>query len=204
MLRIKLDGVESALAELDPTVVNRAARASIDRAAKSGAAAATDAVLQKWNVKRSDFKDRLRISPPRMDNLSATITISGRGMSLSYFGAKQIKGNRVMSRKGKDIVTTKLSRKALSAGPVPIGVIVQVIKGKSTALMRNVFFAKTKSSHIGIFRRSGKSSLPIFEKSVISIGHMVEDADTMAAVTSKIEETWATEFPRQLEYFRKK
>lgn len=189
---------------IDPKIVRQAARAAIKRTADSAKSTASEEIRKVYNVKKSDLDPRIKVSPPRSSDLTAVVSIGGKGMSLSYFGAKQITRARVLSRKGKGIASGKLTKKMKSSGPVPSGVLVQVMKGKNTALLRNAFLAKMKTGHIGVFRRLGKKRLPVDEKNVISIASMAENAKVMPRVLVKLQERWAKEFPHQLEYFQGK
>lgn len=202
MFTIELKGVDAALQSLDPKIVTRAATASLNRTVQSGKTAASEEIRKDWNVKKSDLDPRITIRPARAGDMKAVITISGKSMSLSYFGARQITGTRVLTRSGKGIKSGKVTRGMRAAGPVPRGVNVQVLKGKDTALLRRAFLAKMKKSgHIGVFRRVGKDRLPIAEKNVVSIATMASKPAVMERLVKRIEERWASEFPHQLEYY---
>jgi hypothetical protein len=202
MFKITVTGVKQALAVCDPKVVQQAVRTTLKRTADSGRTTASEEIRKHYNVKKSDLDPRIKVTPPRADNMTAIIGISGRGMSLSYFGARQITGSRVLSRKGKSIGSSKVTRKMKASGPVPQGVLVQVLKGKNTPLLRRAFLAKMKSGHIGVFRRLDKKRLPIEEKNVISIPSMAENANVMPRVLRKIQEKWDKEFPHQLKFYQ--
>lgn len=212
---VKLEGLTELLDMLNPEPAKLAVRATLERVANSGRSAAIDQVTQVYNIKKSDLNSetktggaRIQVLSPRADNLKAVITIRGKGMSLAYFGAKQITGSRVLTRKQKEILTRRVSRKSLSAGPLPQGVLVQVFRGKETALLRNAFLAKMPNGHIGVFRRvtgkmmKGKNRQAIAEKSVISIASMVSNPMVEPAVMARMQERWDVEWPRQLAYYR--
>lgn len=208
MITVKLEGLQEALDVFNPRVVRQAARAAIDRATQSGRTIVTKEITDVWNVKKSDVDPRIRLTKPRIDDLKGEISIGGKGMSLSYFGARQMMGATVRSRVGQNLRTGKVTRGMKAAGPLPRGVIVQVLKGKDTALLRNAFLAKVTAgksgSHIGVFRRWNKKRLPIDEKNVISIASMVNRPEVMTRIVSRIADRWYVEFPRQLEYFMSK
>jgi hypothetical protein len=208
MITIKLEGMQEALDMCDPQVVRRAARAAIDRATKSGRTIVSKEITDVWNVKKSDVDPRIKLSSPSLYDLKGEISIGGKGMSLSYFGARQIMGASVRSRVGHNLKTGKVTRGMKAVGPLPHGVIVQVLKGKETALLRNAFLAKVTSgksgSHIGVYRRFNKKRLPIDEKNVISIASMVNRPEVMTRVVDRIIERWNVEFPSQLKYFMSK
>ncbi|MDD2367034.1 MAG: hypothetical protein PHN84_12800 [Desulfuromonadaceae bacterium] len=208
MITVKLEGMEEALAVFDPKVVRQAARAGIDRATKSGRTIVSKEITDVWNVKKKDVDPRIKLTAPRMDDLKGVIEVGGKGMSLSYFGARQIMGATVRSRVGQNLKTGKVTRGMRSAGPLPQGVVVQVLKGKDTALLRNAFLSKVTAgrsgSHIGVYRRLTGKRLPIEEKNVISIASMVNRPEVINRVVDRIIERWNVEFPRQLDYFMSK
>lgn len=202
MISIELKGVEEARRMYDPSIVKKATKAALDRTAQSGKVEASEEIRKVWNVKKSDLDPRIRLTPARMGDLSAQIIISGKPMSFSYFGARQIMGMAVRSRSGKNIKTGKLTRGMRAAGPVPQGVLVQILKGKETALLRSAFMSKImKSGHIGVFRRQGRARLPIEEKNVVSIATMANRPEVMDSIVRRIQERWLTEFPHQLDYY---
>jgi len=143
-----------------------------------------------------------------MDDMKGVISISGKGMSLSYFGARQLYGRTVRTRVGKEIKSGKVTRGMLKSGPLPSGIIVQILKGKDTTLLRNAFLAKVAAgktgSHVGVYRRTTKERLPIEEKNVISIGSMAARPEVMSRIVDRVQESWTAEFPRQLAYFMSK
>jgi hypothetical protein len=70
------------------------------------------------------------------------------------------------------------------------GVSVQIAKGKTTSLPRS-FIAATKSGHIGVFRRLGKSRLPIVDMSTITIASMFAQQKVQAATMKAVQAKWA-------------
>lgn len=201
MINISLKGFDDVVRALDPKVVERASRAALNRTVRSGKVAASDEIRKEYNIMKRDLDPRITIRLAGVGVLRAEIEISGRSMSLSYFGARQITGTRVLTRSGKGIKLGKVTRGMRAVGPVPRGVLVQVLKGKETVLHRGAFMAQMKSGHIGVFRRTGQGRLPIAEKAVKSIATMVQRPEVMGRLLNRIEERWATEFPHQLDYF---
>lgn len=194
MITVKLEGLKEAMESLDPKRVKQAARSALAKVAKSAVSTCSAEIRQVYNVKKSDLDPRINVTPPRADNLTAIITISGTSMSLSYFGARQLAGARVITR-GKEGMKTAVRKRVAKFA----GVEVSVQKGKRTQL-RQAFMARMKSGHIGVFRRMGKSRLPIMEKAVISIGSMAQAAKVQPIILKKIGESWVKIFPHELEY----
>jgi hypothetical protein len=198
MVSIKLEGLDKALEALSQDVVRKAARQSVRRVAVAGRVVVSTEIRKVYNVKARDLEQRIKVD--NGGDLSSTIVIQGKSMSLSYFGAKQFYGRTVVSRSKTGLVKKK-SRKLV--GPRPSGVQVGVMTGKTT-MLAHTFMAQMRNGHIGVFRRLGKKRLPIDEKNVVSFATMAQNAAVEPAVIARIQERWATEFPRQLEYFRSK
>lgn len=206
MITVKLEGLKEALESMDPKRVNRAASTALAKVAKSAVSTCSAEIRQIYNVKKGDLDPRIKLTPPRADNLTAIITISGRSMSLSYFGAKKLAGARVISR-GKDGLKVAVRKRAAKSQ----GVQVSVLKGKRTQLPQ-AFMARMKSGHIGVFRRipgstmqsrshyNGTHAEKIAEKAVVSIGYMARSAKVQPVILKKINESWVKIFPHELEY----
>jgi len=208
-ISIRLEGFKEALAVLDPKIVRQAGRASIDRATRSGRTVASEEIRNVWNVKKADLDPRIQIRPPRMDDMRGVISISGKGMSLSFFEAKQITASSSITR-----TKSGLKSKSLLVGPnkrgkdIVTGVSVKVIKGGFTVLYHNAFMAKVAAgksgSHIGVFHRTTKKRIPIEENNVISIASMADRPEVMTRIVARVQDVWTKEFPRQLQYFLSK
>lgn len=198
MVRVELKGYKEALGIFDSKPVKRAAVSALKKVAKAAVSSVSSEIRTVYNVKKSDLDPRLKIRPARADSLAAEIEISGKGMSLSFFGAKQTAQNRTVTRAGKNMKVKTTKRSAAFQG-----VTVEVEKGKKTQL-RSAFMTRMKSGHIGVMRRQGKDRLPIYEKKVISLASMLENAKVAPAVLEKVNERWGVIFPQELKYFLSK
>jgi hypothetical protein len=202
VLTFKVTGVEEAKELFDPRTVLRAATSALNKVATAAKTTTIEQITKNWNIKRSDLtttgtgKNRLKVKPASMNSLTATLTIEGRPVSLSYFGAVQRIGNRVITRKsGRTLLR--------AAGYKPQGVTVEVLKGRK-AHLRRAFLAGTRSGHVGVFIRKGKDHHPIINKYVITIGSMVRKPAVMDAIVGRIEEQWPKTFAHELEYYQGK
>lgn len=195
---VELKVSEELKRALDPKNVILAARQTLNRAVSSGKSIASKEIRKEYNLKAGDLTPRLKVTTAKISNLTATIEISGKPMSLSYFGAKQVTGSRIISRKGADLVSAK--NRTRNRGPMPIGVTEQVKPGR-TVFIKKAFLAKMKSGHIGVFYRKGKGR-GIVEKNVVTIPSMAQNANVMPKVLAGIEEVLRVELPRQLAYYR--
>lgn len=194
MVTVKLEGYQEAIEIWGQKPARKAAVSTLKKVVASARSTASDEIRNVYNVKKSDLDPRLVVQPPRADDLTAVITISGKGMSLSYFGARQFVVNKVITRTKAGLKTTTRKRSAKFQG-----VEVEVEKGKRTQL-RSAFMATMKSGHIGVLRRKGSKRLPITEKSVVSVVSMVLNAHVAPAVLQKVQESWDKVFPHELEY----
>jgi hypothetical protein len=204
MLNIKVSGIEEAIAACDPRKVQRAAARSLTKVIEQARTTAVNEIANKYNIKKSEMsktstgKNRLIVKPASMSNLEASLTITGRPISLSYFGAQQITSGSVITR-GKDGLVAKSNKRLKARGPLMTGVSVEVFKGKRTTL-RRAFMAKVKSGHIGVFVRKGKERYPILYKSSITIASMVNRDDIKNAIVARINEQWGKTFEHELSY----
>lgn len=217
MITVRLDGLKEALERYDPAKVRQAAREAISRSADSGKSIVSEEVRKVYNVKKSDLDPRIRISKPRLNDLTAYITVTGKSMSLSYFGARQITGSRLITRSGKNLKRGKVTRGMRSSGPLPAGVSYEVLIGKRK-YQSNTFLARVKAGktdfHVGVFRRVTGSTMKsrlgskgpkhrekISEKAVVSVASMAANLKVLPKVINRITERWQREFPAQLNYF---
>jgi len=195
VIKVELKGFQEALGIWDEKPVRRAAASALKKVSASALSTASAEIRAVYNVKKSDLDPRIKIRPPGTDDLTAVIIVSGKGISLSYFGARQFAVNRTISRTGKGLKVKTRKRSAQF-----MGVEVEVEKDKRTQL-RSAFLAQmTKSGHIGVMRRVGKKRLPIQEKQVISLASMIQKSDVQPAVLEKVQAAWDTTFPHELEY----
>lgn len=73
--------------------------------------------------------------------------------------------------------------------------------GRGRGLAEHAFVAVMRSGHRGVFRRVGKSRLPIVELRGPSIPRVFLQQKIIAALRGQAGRTWATEVQRQLRYF---
>lgn len=203
MIKVELKGMDEAIAIYSEKPVKAAIRASIQRIAKTAITAASSGIRDIYNVKKQDLDPRLRMTMQGTEQ--ATITISGKGMSLSYFGARQFVLNKTITRSRKDGRAT-LTTKRRSTMHKFQGVEVEVVKGRRVQL-KSAFMAQMRSGHIGVMHRwnngkmmKGKKKAAIGEKGVISIAYMAEKSGVLTMVVNKIQGDWEKVFQQQLAY----
>lgn len=207
MVTVKLEGFKEMLAMLDEKPVRKAACEALKKVAASATTIVSAGIRERYNVKKSDLDPRIEVKLPQTGDLTAVMIISGKGMSLSYFGARQFVVNRVITRGkgGLKVVTRKRSAQFQ-------GTEIEIIKGRRTQL-KSGFMASMKSGHIGILRRDPngviksrqkyagtKHAEKIVEKRVISIATMYKNSNVQPAVLLKVQEQWGKVFPHELEF----
>lgn len=202
--RANMSGFRKAVEVYGEKTVYKAANISLRKVAASGKTLASEEIRNRYNIKKGDLDPRLVVEPPRSNNLTAEITISGKGAFLSYFGAKQTVKNKVITRGkvngGPGLKTVTRKRAATFQG-----VSVEIEKGKRTEL-KSAFLAKMKSGHIGVMRRvtgkmmKKKRKQAIEEKKVVSIATMIQNSSVEPKVIQRIEQAWETTFPHELAY----
>jgi len=187
MISVKLEGLKEVLAALDPKRATKAASMALNDAARAGRAEAGREIRRKFNIKADKLNSELRnVRFASADSLTAMIQAKGKPISLTYFGAKEvrdIKGRGVLVQTRKSGRMMKRSRSAR-------GVSVQITKGKTTSLPKS-FIATTKSGHIGVFRRIGKSRLPIVDMATITIATMFAQENVQAVTINAVKAKWA-------------
>lgn len=206
MFTIKLEGFKEAMEIFDPKKAQQAATSAINKMMDQTRTAGVKKITETYNIKRSDItatgtgKARLSVKRASWSNMTATLSISGRSISLSYFGAKQVAGATVRARLGSAIKQGKVSRQMKNAGPVPQGVMVELVRGRKT-FMPHAFLTTMKNGHIGVFNRHGKARLPILEKSMVSVPTMFSSRPVKEEIRRVISEKWPGIFKREIAYY---
>jgi hypothetical protein len=196
----------------DPATLKKATTSTLNKVMAQAKTAAVNVVTDRWNIKKSDLtttgtgKARLKITRATWQDQSVTLEISGRPLSLALFNPRQVMGATVKHRLGELIKTGKVTGRMKKAGPVPQGVMVQLIKGQPTYL-RTAFLARVKAgkdgSHIGIFNRTSKRRLPIMEKRLITVASMFAKGNVIQEVERVVNEKTHDIFKREMEYYMK-
>lgn len=216
MFKVEMKGLEKAMEAVSPQTLQKATTSALNKLVSQVRTAAVKKVTDKWNIKRSDLtttgtgKARLEIKRATWGNQTATLTITGRSVSLSYFGAIQLnRGATIAGKIGKfdksnaNKKTGSMITKAQKTGLQ--GIAVQILKGGKTTMLPSAFFARVNAGyhgfHIGAFNRKGKARLPIAEKRLISIPSMFNQAPVMAEVQRVIDEKWSYIFVHELNFY---
>jgi len=149
-----------------PGAVPRALVGAINRAAESTRTEASRKVREIYYVKHKDIISTIKIKKASPENLMATVTSSGNLLPLAKF---RVTPQRPQPRRKSPVV-------------------IRVKRGAEGGSVKNVFVARMRSGHIGVFGRVGKSRLPIQEKYGPSIPQMLGNPTVSVWIEEKAVE----------------
>lgn len=195
MITVKVEGLDKVMAALDPKRMTKAIAQSLNDAARAGRTEAGREIRKKWNIKADKVNAELKnIRFASAENMTAVIQAKGRPISLTYYGAKEVRDMR-----GRGVlVQTRKSGKIVKRTNAARGVSVQIERGKTTRLPKS-FIATTKSGHIGVFRRLGKSRLPITDMATVTIATMFGQERVQAATIKAVKTKWEERLKHHIE-----
>lgn len=205
-MRITLDSgeLDRMLRTHPDGVVRPAARMGLNDAGRQGHVAGRQEIYKKWNLTAGFIAERVKISSfARNDELTLVIQATGRPIDLTHFGARWVKGNRIVKREGSALGVRTLKR-SKSTG----GVFYQVHR-KATGGATNeghlpsAFIARVKAgktdSHVGVFVRAGKARLKIIKKVLISVPSMFEQEPVYEAIRRTVEAKFPERFQHHID-----
>jgi hypothetical protein len=190
---LELKGYDRLRNMLDPKNVDKAARMATNTALTRGKAEAARAIYARWNIKKADINRAVSALKATAGGRNAMITVKGRPMLLTYFGAKWHRGMSVTTRQ-----RSTLRRRATGRS----GVFVDIMRGGDTTHKPHAFIAAMRSGHIGVFERipgskmRGKNKEQIVERKTITMASMFGQPEVMDPTLDRIQESLDNEFPR--------
>src|SRR3990167_112607 len=225
---IEVKGIKEALARIDSKKVQRAAVSALRRVAMSGRTEVSSAVRDVYNIKKRDLDKRITVSPINKYNLSATLRVAGGGkmisegkgkdtvgVSLAYFGAKQIKGTKQMTTVRAHQRTGMLFGKTVKTFAIPQyqrriqkggGVSAKIFISGQRTTVRGAFLATMKSGHVGVMRRrttqrmtSQPNKFAIQERRMVSLPTIFHNTRALERLRARVLEQWPKEFEHNLE-----
>lgn len=204
MITFKVTGIEEARGLFSPKKIETAVTRTLNEIGKKARTATINAIAGKYNIKRGDLSEtstgqsRIKLFAASAGNNTAIINITGKPVSLAYFGAKQTVGNKV--------ITAKKGYKTKRKGKLQ-GVAVEVLKGKKT-LLSNSFIGAVKAGnagfHLGVFVRVGKRRLPIIERKVVTLPTMFNNTNAAEMISKIVSGEFGTIFYRNLKWYDSK
>jgi hypothetical protein len=132
-------------------------------------------VRETYNISRSEVDKGIHVTPASISNLRVNINVRGRHLPRIMFAP-----NQKVGRKG--------------------GVILRIKKG-GRSLAKNAFITQMGGGHIGVFKRKGKSRLPIGETFTISVAEMFGSNRIIQAIENRIIERFPGILINQLQFY---
>ena len=129
-----------------PRAMRLATVSAINKAMGKARVAASKEVRQVYNIKAGDIKKALNITRANSKKMYSNHIISGKRLLLSYFSPRQTKK----------------------------GVTVRIKKSSGRKVVQGAFEATMKTGHKGVFKRKGKSRLPIRELTTLDLPTMYD------------------------------
>jgi hypothetical protein len=122
------------------------------------------------NIKAAYLNKYIDIERATRQKWYGRVMLSTERITLMDFDAKVQMGERWIVKSGQDFASPETG---------PIGISYKIKKGGKREIIKSAFIATMKSGHQGVFKRTGKSRLPIQEKFGPSIGLVFDRAKTV-------------------------
>lgn len=188
---LKVEGLKEVLEMLEPKRAQQATASAMKRMTDMIKTEASTVIRNDYAIKKSDLDPFMKIRMPQWNNLTSNITVTGKPISLMYFGAKQLTAqNRVISRtQGK-----QLKR----ASRLQQGVTFQVLKGQAKNLPHAFIQYDSRLQRLMVFYRKGVGRNSIRSANVVTIASLFANRKTMDAIHTKINDNWQRIFKHEL------
>ncbi len=169
---MKISGMEQVTAMLDKRVARMAVISGTNHTARKVRTAGMKAVRKIYNIKTKDIKPTIWIVKATRSKPYALFKVWGYRLGVAKFSAKQTKR----------------------------GVTFKIKKGGGRKRIGKAFIATMASGHVGVFKREGKSRLPIDEKLTISVPEMFGSKKVTTAMQTVINRDLAARVWRDYKY----
>ena len=172
----------------DPKTFDKARRMALNTAVNRGKTAASRAVRDVYNITQNKFDGYMKITTHATgERPFVVLRVRSRPLGIIHFGASVSK-KKVKTRRGK-----KVKRQRVSA---------KILKKKRKRVYPGMFVGTAQTSHSKqVFKRAGRSRLPIFKPAVISPTSMFNKYGR-EAMEKKFDEVFFKEFDRQFNRLR--
>jgi len=191
-VKLRIEGMQDVLELLDSKNAQRASSRSLKRMTQMVKTEASSTIRDEYNIRKADLDPYMVMKLPAWNELTSEITVTGKPISLIYFGARQLTAqNRVISWKsGKQL---KRSSRSLQGG-----VTYQIIKGRTMNLPHAFIAYDSRLNRVTVFQRKGKTRLAIKAIRFITIASLFASQKTMDAIHVKINDSWTKVFKHEL------
>lgn len=194
MIAIKFDvqGIKDLLEVTSGAKIEKAIRFAINRTAQHGKTVVSEEVRKLWNVRKADLDKKITVRGLVRD--SATITITGKPISLMYFEPRIIdKGVIYTTRKRLALVGRKYKGRKVKE----ISVKVMHSRGRIVLSPRSfMIFAKG----VPLIMRRHQSTKKLVKRSVVPITYMttVRFSEIRTRIESMLSRQWLNQYKQIL------
>lgn len=163
-----------------PGAINKAGKTAIRAAIKGMKKESAQKVREQYTIKASKITNTMRKSTGN-GGLTARLTSKGRVNDLSYFIHKPKSVPKRRPPTGKYLYS-------------------QVVKGEGGTIA-HAFLARVQSGHVGVFQRSGMSSLPIQKLSGPSTPQMLGSPNIKEFIEKRLRERFEKNLSHEVNAF---
>lgn len=218
-INVDVKGIDELLKKLDPKKIGKGIQAALNRTAKSGKTEISSQLREKWNLRKTDIDRKIEFKPARGSALSAIISVTGKPISLMYFGPSSVSGGiKTYASRNKGVMPGLAQKRS---GGRNSGVKVKIFNTKGQTTLSKAFFtiatkggtplvvwrsqekvdaSKYYSSRIKNFKSRGgkyqKGKLKAYK--IITLPSMFTQSKVMQAVKEKIKTQWQKEWANQI------
>lgn len=153
--------------------VDRAEIVALNRAGRSALAQTVMFIRKAYNIKASELKDQIKISPAKKGAKRFRLTVSHKGLALVKFGSAR------QTKSGVNVTVKKGGRQSIKSA-----FITEVGKGR----------------HKGVFKREGKPRLPIKELFGPSAMQLMSSDQAAEYINKIFQEKFEIELIRAMKY----
>lgn len=177
---------------LDSKQAQKATASALKRMTQMVRTEASTVIRKDYAIKKADLDPFMKVRLPQWNNLSSTITVTGKPISLMYFNAKQLTAqNRVITRNsGKQM---KRASRTLAQG-----VTYQILKGQTKNLPSAFIQYDSRLRRLVVYYRKSAARNSIRSVNVVTIASLFANRKTMTAVHNKINDNWHKIFKHEL------
>jgi hypothetical protein len=176
------DGLKTYLDRIDPKNVPKLTSRTMRRTIDTVKTEASSTIRDDYNIKKADLDPNMKVKYANPGDLKAVITVSGKPITLLYFGAKQLTAqNQVISRTGGK----QLKR---ASRTLQQGVTFEILKGQKKTLKNAFISFDPRLNRLVIWRRVGSHRYPVKSINMVTIASLFANKKTLAAMLKKVKD----------------
>jgi len=199
MITFQVDGVKEARRNLDPAIVNVAARRTVNKVVRSGRTEASKIIRKKFAIKKSELDPTMTIKTAKGKSLTADLEVRSRPISLIRFNPRALRGgvqtfgtrNKIGGQTVRGIAQKKVKRPKYS------GVEAKIVHDHKT-ILPSAFIARGKGGVPVVFARKSDGKLRALR--VITVPSMVKQPQTWDTLEQRIIDQEIKVFQQELKY----